>query len=175
VYENMLAALDTILDGGLEQANPVNTPAMSYRSIRECLADERRYHLSSFSAAFLARFLEICLAVLIFKFKVPPLIMNPSHYKNALRTHSDYRKFADVFRAVIDCSPENILAIRRYLSTAHERGELFYGLHESDTSLMTCYVDSTKDGKHVHFIDGGEGGYAQAAVQLKSQMKRCDT
>jgi hypothetical protein len=101
--------------------------------------------------------------------------MNPSRYKNALRTHSDYRKFADVFRAVIDCSPQKILAIRHLLNSLHEKGDLYYGLHESDTSLMTCFVNSTEDGKHVHFIDGGNGGYAKAAVQLKSQMKRCDT
>ena len=36
---------------------------------------------------------------------------------------------------------------------------------------MTCYVPSFSDGKHVHFIDGGDGGYAIAAKQLKQQMK----
>jgi hypothetical protein len=171
VYQDLLATLDRTLDGGLERANPVNIPAMSYKSLRECLADERRYHTSVFSVVFIARFLGICAAVLMFKFKIHPLVMNPSHYKHAMRIHSDCRKFADVFRAVIDCSPENILAIRNYLNALYKKGELYYGLHEADTSHMTCYVKSTDDGKHVHFIDGGEGGYAAAAIQLKNQMK----
>ena len=36
---------------------------------------------------------------------------------------------------------------------------------------MTCFVDSTQQGEHLHFIDGGDGGLAVAAKQLKSQIK----
>ena len=36
---------------------------------------------------------------------------------------------------------------------------------------MTCVVPSYKDGTHIHFIDGGDGGYAMAAKQLKAQLK----
>jgi hypothetical protein len=28
-----------------------------------------------------------------------------------------------------------------------------------------------KDGEHIHFIDGGDGGYAMAAKQMKAQSK----
>lgn len=171
VYQNVLAALDRILDGGLEKANPVNVSAMSYKSLWECLADERRYHASVFSAAFVARFLEICVAVLVFKWNFRPPATDPDHYLRAIPIHSDYRKFADMFRAVLDCSPKSISAIRAYLSSLYEKGDIYFGLHESDTSLMTCYVNSTADGQHVHFIDGGEGGHTLAAVQLKNQIK----
>ena len=34
---------------------------------------------------------------------------------------------------------------------------------------MTCFVDGLSDGKHIHFIDGGDGGYAMAAMKLKAQ------
>ncbi|MDP3595667.1 MAG: DUF3095 family protein, partial [Nitrospirota bacterium] len=131
VYHDVLEELDRILDGGLDQANPVNVPSMTYKSFSECVADERRYHWSWISFAFLARLLEIFLAVLIFKFKVDPLVMDPAHYKNAMRIHSDYRKFADVLRVVIDCSQKNVDDIRAYLATLYEKGELYYGLHES--------------------------------------------
>ncbi|HEY7532528.1 MAG TPA: DUF3095 family protein [Nitrospiraceae bacterium] len=171
VYRDLLATLETVLNGGLGQANPVNVPTMSYKSVRECVTDERRYHTSIWSASFWGRCLEIFAAVLIFKFKFHPLVMNPSEYTNALNVHSDYRKFADMFRAVIDCSPENIFDIRQYLEARHEAGDLYYGLYESETALMTCYVNSTAPGKHIHFIDGGNGGYTQAAIQLKVQMK----
>ena len=51
-----------------------------------------------------------------------------------------------------------------------ERGELSYGVHLSDTALMTCLVESATEQKHVHFIDGGEGGYTQAAQELKRRV-----
>ena len=37
---------------------------------------------------------------------------------------------------------------------------------------MTCFLQKLEDGKHIHFIDGGDGGYAIAAKQLKAQIKR---
>ncbi len=49
-------------------------------------------------------------------------------------------------------------------------GELFYGVHLSDESLMTCYVQSVEAADHIHFIEGGDGGYAGASRQLKHQL-----
>ena len=36
---------------------------------------------------------------------------------------------------------------------------------------MTCQFDAFAEGKHMHFIDGGDGGYAMAAKGLKMQLK----
>jgi len=36
---------------------------------------------------------------------------------------------------------------------------------------MTCLVFSLEQSRHVHFIDGADGGYALAAVQLKAQLQ----
>jgi hypothetical protein len=33
---------------------------------------------------------------------------------------------------------------------------------------MTCLVTSESEGLHVHFVDGGSGGYTSAAKQLKA-------
>jgi hypothetical protein len=35
---------------------------------------------------------------------------------------------------------------------------------------MTCYVNDLNPGNHIHFIDGGDGGYAMAAKKLKAQQ-----
>ena len=39
-----------------------------------------------------------------------------------------------------------------------------------DTALMTCLVFNLEKSEHVHFIDGGDGGFAIAAKQLKAQL-----
>ena len=38
-------------------------------------------------------------------------------------------------------------------------------------AMMTCLVFSLEQSRHVHFIDGADGGYALAALQLKAQLQ----
>jgi hypothetical protein len=171
VYRQVLNDLDGIFGGEIELANPVRIPMLSYKSVGQCLRDEKRYHKSVWSFSFLLRALEILAAVAIFKFKIPPLFFSPKKYAGSMRTHSDYRKFDDALRMVLDCSSEQIERIEKTLAKAHAEGELFYGLHQAGASLMTCFVNDLNEGNHIHFIDGGDGGYAMAAKQLKGQMK----
>ena len=49
-----------------------------------------------------------------------------------------------------------------------------YGIHRSENALMTCCFSGFDDAQHIHFIDGGKGGYAMAAKQLKRQLKEND-
>lgn len=44
-------------------------------------------------------------------------------------------------------------------------------MHLSDHAVMTCLVMSAEDGKHVHFVDGGDGGYTKAATQMKGRLR----
>ena len=97
-----------------------------------------------------------------------------SDYLPTMRTHADHRKFDDMLRMVLDCSKEQIADIKTYLDTEYQRGALFYGTHVSENALMTCYVTQIEPGQHIHFIDGGDGGYAMAAKQLKDQIKKAN-
>ena len=167
VYINILNELNRIYNGDLSSANPINMDGLNYYSVNECRRDERRYQYGF--ATFFSRFMEIILAVLIFKYKLP--VFNRAYYTAAMRSHSDYRKFDDMLRMVIDCSSEQKNELQEYLEKLYKEDEIFYGIFESDSALMTCYVNSTKDGEHVHFVDGSNGGYAKAAIQLKEQIK----
>lgn len=69
-----------------------------------------------------------------------------------------------------DASPAALAALRERLSAEHRAGRLCFGIHTSDTALMTCVIDGY-DGNHVHFVDGADGGYALAAKELKGQLK----
>jgi len=73
---------------------------------------------------------------------------------------------------ILDCSPDQVMELSRYLDEAYERGELCYGIHQSETSLMTCFVQGLADGQHIHFIDDGDGSSAMASKQLKAQVQR---
>ncbi len=95
---------------------------------------------------------------------------NGRDYARALPSHSDYRKFADSLRMVIDCSTREADAIEQLLTLAKTHGAIDFGLHRAAAALMTCFVSNTDDGGHVHFIDGADGGYALAAQQLKTKI-----
>jgi hypothetical protein len=96
---------------------------------------------------------------------------NGRAYAASLQAHSDYRKFADSLRMVIDCTRAEADGIESILKAAREQNRIEYGLHRASSALMTCFVSSTDDGGHVHFIDGADGGYALAAQELKSQIE----
>ena len=93
-----------------------------------------------------------------------------AQYKRALPSRFDYRKFSDSLRLDIDCPALEADHIESILAAARSQNLVDYGLHRASTALMTCFVSSTDDGKHVHFIDGADGGYALAAQQLKAQI-----
>lgn len=88
-------------------------------------------------------------------------------YPKQLHANTDFRKFDDMLRMIIDVTPDQAKALRDALDEA----DLTYGMHESDASLMTCLVFGY-DNRHVHFVDGADGGYAMAARQLKQRLKK---
>ncbi|MCA9532678.1 MAG: DUF3095 domain-containing protein [Myxococcales bacterium] len=93
-----------------------------------------------------------------------------SKYVDEVVANTDYRKFDDTLRMVLDASPEALATLRERLAAEHAAGRLCFGIHTSDTALMTCVIDGY-DGNHVHFVDGADGGYALAAKELKAQLK----
>ncbi len=169
VYVELIAKLTSIFKGVLSDANPVNPSLMTYRSVGQSNRHEKRLE-QGFFAWIKTRF-EIVAAAIIFKLKlIPQWMFHSKAYLQAIRSHSDYRKFDDMFRMILDCSPEQVMELSEFLDAAHQRGDLWYGIHQSQTSLMTCYVQGLGDGEHIHFIDGGDGGYTMASKQLKAQI-----
>ncbi len=91
----------------------------------------------------------------------------PAIYLQQVVENSDFRKFDDGLRMVLDCSPDFADTIEKHLSIAQSARIIRYGLHRQEEALMTCFTPSVTDGNHVHFIDGAGGGYATAAMVLK--------
>jgi len=70
---------------------------------------------------------------------------------------------------VIDCTRPAAEALRALLDAEWRAGTVDYGMHVTDAALMTCFVRSTEDAGHIHFIDGANGGYALAAAEMKGR------
>jgi hypothetical protein len=94
-------------------------------------------------------------------------------YKDEVTANTDFRKFDDMLRMVIDVTPAQHTAIEALLEQEHDEGAIVYGLHSAPTTIMTCAISDYRGG-HVHFVDGSDGGYALAAKQLKGMQRDDD-
>jgi hypothetical protein len=92
----------------------------------------------------------------------------PKTYVQQVVENSDFRKYDDGLRMVLDCTPELERALTERLAVAASDGTVRYGLHRQDAAMMTCFTPSVMRSDHVHFIDGARGGYASAATALKA-------
>lgn len=92
----------------------------------------------------------------------------PQAYMRELVENSDFRKYDDGLRMILDCASELERELAERLATAASAGIVRYGLHRQDAAMMTCFTPSALRSDHVHFIDGARGGYASAATALKS-------
>jgi Protein of unknown function (DUF3095) len=92
----------------------------------------------------------------------------PKTYVQQVVENSDFRKYDDGLRMILDCTPELEAALTKRLAQAASAGIARYGLHRQDAAMMTCFTPSALRSDHVHFIDGARGGYASAATALKA-------
>jgi hypothetical protein len=92
----------------------------------------------------------------------------PKTYVRQVVENSDFRKYDDGLRMVLDCTPDLERTLTERLAAAASAGIARYGLHRQDAAMMTCFTPSALRSDHVHFIDGARGGYASAATALKA-------
>jgi hypothetical protein len=104
---------------------------------------------------------------LIMRFGITVGKFVPAKYTRELIDNSDFRKFDDALRMVLDCTVELADEIEAHLAEAAKNNILRYGTHRQHAAMMTCFTPSVTQTNHVHFIDGAMGGYAMAASQLK--------
>jgi len=93
---------------------------------------------------------------------------DPQRYRAEMVTNTDFCKHDETVCLVIDCPRAAIEAIKSYLEQVAPARGIRYGIHVSETALMTCLVTSAADSLHVHFVDGGAGGYTSASLSLKN-------
>ena len=89
-------------------------------------------------------------------------------YVREVAANSDFRKFDDGLKMTLDVDAAGVARIRARLEAAAAQGICRFGLHSQSSALVTCIVPSAMGTDHMHFIDGAEGGYAQAALAMKA-------
>lgn len=173
-YRNVIARLTEALNQDLGDLSPASDANLRFRWPPAGLFTEARATAGSGLGAFWRR-----LAFILAQSALQRLLhgvggragaYDAPAYKAELIANTDFRRFDDMLRLVLDCGVEQAAAIEQCLAALRRAGGIAYGLHAADTALMTCLVFNLEKSAHVHFIDGGDGGFAVAAKQLKAQL-----
>jgi hypothetical protein len=168
IYSEILEKFQEIFPEGLDVLNPALDDQNTYRPIWESIQNESRFQSSLLTWKFIYRVIAHIPSWVLFYFRVPiPMLIN---YIRSTASHSDYRKFDDMLRMVLDCSSKQALQVKTLLKDLHAKNQIYYGTNLSQKSIMTCYVEGMKEGEHIHFLDAENGGYTAAAMQMKAQM-----
>jgi len=92
-------------------------------------------------------------------------------YKDEVVANTDYKKFDDQLRFVLNGNIEQRKKLKEFLEKLYMNGKLVYGIHHSPQALITCLIFDY-NGQHIHFIDSDNGGYALAAKEMKARIKK---
>ena len=107
-------------------------------------------------------------AYAVFRLNVRLRNFVPRNYVQEVVENSDFRKYDDGLRMILDCTGDLAQALEQRLAAAASAGIVRYGLHRQDAAMMTCFTPSLDRRDHVHFVDGARGGYATAATARKA-------
>lgn len=173
LLKEIISQMRGILGADFQGARPVSPDRLHWRWLPQSWKDEartlKRNH--SYWRSLLRTTIWILLSNLSLKLNIPLGPFLPRKYKAELVANTDFRKFDEVLRMVVDCSPSQVAELENLLQDQYRAGKIFFGIHKSKEALMTCMVFSPVENQHLHFVDGAQGGYAFAAIGLKQQMK----
>jgi len=182
LYKEVIAKVQEIY-GTDEACHPLTPPLMSLvptLSARQ-LGNEvgvRTYDRGAFGRSSFGRWLYllrtrwfVVLGWFLMTFGLKTEQTDWSRYKETLYKNTDVRKFNDIYRQILAGKPAQREALDAWLAERYARKELVYGMHVADRALMTCLVFNYQ-ARHLHFIDGADGGLFLAAKQFKERAAR---
>lgn len=173
-YKASVTAINDVL-GDVAQANPAHPETLNIASAPAAFSQEARLRGGRNGVRFILHQLTAAVMAAIGRFllrtgwRIPGF--DGCRYREEVVGNTDFRKFDETLRMVIDITPTQLRQLGQILEALRKKGEIVYGLHTSDSALMTCLIINHQ-GKHVHFVDGADGGYAMAAVPLKLQREQ---
>jgi hypothetical protein len=166
IYADVLQKMDDIY-GTLEKRNPISLERLKLllgvnKIKREMLARfgkwERKYFLTTFLRTFLGK--------LYFKFNLKVKDLRGRDYLKQVVSNADILTIDGRINTIISSTNINHNSFMEYLSEQEGMGRLVFGHFTSRESVMTCYIESRNE-THIHFVDGADGGYTEAAKELK--------
>ena len=166
-----LSKLGDIVGSELTDANPVTEKTMQLRWPPKGLAAEAKITRTDkpYARHIVQLYIKSLFQWFLNRFDLTAAAYNAPEYRGEIVKNSDFCKFDDVLKMVLDCKTTQIEQIKIILAQMHSDGDINFGLFETDRALMTCLLFDLDSSQHLHFIDGDDGGLYSAARELKMQ------
>ena len=172
-YRELIAKVREIF-GADDACHPVWPPNLAFAFSGNTLANEVAVRAMGRSA--LGRWVYLMktrwmmlLGWFLMRFGIRTAETDWGRYKTMLARNADVKKFNDCFRQILAGNSVQRERITAWLEDRYAQRELVFGIHVTDRAQMTCLVFNYS-GRHLHFIDGADGGFFLAAKALKERL-----
>lgn len=165
VYKNILEKIEDIY-GSHKKRSPISISGLSLNATLDRINSEMKVKQGSRSLSFLFKRL---FSTLVGKFYLQ-FNEEGKQYLNNLVEMTDTLVLDGRINTVISGLSKQHNELEEFLTRLENSGEITFGMYRSKDSIMSCYVRDRKD-QHIHFVDGGDGGYTKAAGVLKKKFK----
>jgi hypothetical protein len=169
VYGDVLHKMDEIY-GAIENRNPISIDRLKLllsvnKVKKEMMAKfgrwKRNYIASTLLKTFIGR--------LYFKFNWKINKQRGREYLEQVISNADILTIDGRINCILSATADKRIRFVEYLSQQEQSGRLVFGHFVSRESVMTCYIES-RNQRHIHFVDGADGGYTEASKELKQKL-----
>ena len=168
VYRDVLTMLDDIY-GSLESRSPLSVNRLKLLLNLKKMESEMKIKFGRWRTRYYLRMLfENFLGRLFFGLNLKLGGIHGQDYLSQLIANADTLTIDGRINTIISGKTEKRKQFIDYLKKQEENGLLIFGHHISKESVMTCYIENM-NAKHIHFVDGSDGGYTEASKELKAK------
>lgn len=165
VYGEIMKEIDLVF-GKLEKRNPISSDKLILDSSLKKIKNEMYAKLGKYRLTYLINNWFITLFG-IFYFKY---FESGKLYKKRIAQLTDTIMLDGFLNTVISGTDAQVDKLKILLDKLEESDKIIYGIHITHASIMSCYIED-REKKHIHFVDGTEGGYTSAAIMFKEKLK----
>ncbi|WP_299668702.1 DUF3095 domain-containing protein [uncultured Polaribacter sp.] len=166
VYGTIMKEIDAIF-GTLEIRNPISTLKLKLNSSLAKIRKEMYTKIGKHQLTYLvSNWLVTKIGTYYFKF-----FKSGKLYMYRVTQLSDTIMLDGYLNTVISGTSEQVKRLKKLLDVLESNNKIIYGIHITHASIMSCYIEDRKE-KHIHFVDGTEGGYTSAAIMFKEKIKK---
>ncbi len=163
LFSKVIALLDEIY-GEQEKRQPISVNKLIFRTSFNNLRREMMTRLGNIKILELLKTWAVNMYGYIY-FRTE----KGQRYLRRMVEMSDTLVIDGKINTVITGTEKQRLLLQEALNKLESEGKILYALYVSKESVMSCYVRDLVD-DHIHFVDGGEGGYTKAAGILKKKL-----
>ncbi|MBU0923250.1 DUF3095 domain-containing protein [bacterium] len=168
IYTNCIKNIEKIA-GNYEQRNPIKEIDQLNLSFNPMVLNAEASIFSKNKIGKIFTILRLAFENLLGLILMKYSIGQWGKYKQRIIRTTDTEKFDDMLRMVISTNTNQTKKLEEYLENLYLKKDIVYGIHKSDSALMTCLIFQ-RHAKHIHFVDSSKGGYALAAKELKNRL-----